>query len=617
LNDIPGLEDTEKGSRSAREFQRILRKNRKIRDKQKQYSDGNMNAITTYIRQKRRRRRRQRMDEVGEGDPWSDDDDDYELDDDDAVGENNSDSSTSSQGSLSDMSSSSEDENLGNSYIPGFLDDPEMVQGRHRHVMVGDMVTGCVVSSTIQFVKPAVLKADLNKQFKERFDGWEPPKSSWKYIGAKVIDGAYTLQEDAYVSNDAYESDDKSSTSRSVRSATQHKHNMSQLRSIYMPPSLTLSKIRSVKQQTLAACVRANLEVSTVALACVYFERLCLDCRVDKSNRRLSFASCLLLAAKTNENNVGIVHDSNKKGGLTSCDKNQNNIHSRIRPTKKHTAIFASLLEFFTQHWSLSLKALFAAEWGVFAALGFSLHATPSQVAFHFKRLMKGLEWVPLNYLGQEMYDQWQHSLANEALLEEQRKEMQESRQKHKEQKLMQLQHELQLRDEASPSILHPTHISFMQNNIVFDNKSGDKNDPCTGFIAIDFPDDSSQQLPFPTDSIASNHLDQPQMRKSRSAMRLFRGLKKRSLRTDQDSNLNKSNLLPSTSSHSLFNNTTKKSLSFPRSFSSPSISKLHKNLDAPLNDDGVINIHGEISSDTHKHQIDLFNHLEGEESLV
>lgn len=43
-------------------------------------------------------------------------------------------------------------------------------------VFTGDKVTGPIVSSTIQFVKPSVLKADLNKQFRERFDKWEPPR---------------------------------------------------------------------------------------------------------------------------------------------------------------------------------------------------------------------------------------------------------------------------------------------------------------------------------------------------------------------------------------------------------------------------------------------------------
>jgi hypothetical protein len=73
----------------------------------------------------------------------------------------------------SEMSTSSVESD---EYVPGFLDDPEMVQGRHRHVMIGDRVTGCIVSSTILYVDPEELKADLNKQFRERFDGWEPPK---------------------------------------------------------------------------------------------------------------------------------------------------------------------------------------------------------------------------------------------------------------------------------------------------------------------------------------------------------------------------------------------------------------------------------------------------------
>jgi hypothetical protein len=78
-------------------------------------------------------------------------------------------------GSDSDIKvSTSSDES--DEYVPGFLDDPEMVKGRHRHVMIGDRVTGCIVSSTILYVDPEELKADLNKQFRQRFDGWEPPK---------------------------------------------------------------------------------------------------------------------------------------------------------------------------------------------------------------------------------------------------------------------------------------------------------------------------------------------------------------------------------------------------------------------------------------------------------
>jgi hypothetical protein len=178
----------------------------------------------------------------------------------------------------------------------------------------------------------------LNKQFRERFDGYEPPVSQRKYIGAKVIDGMYTLMDPTQMTGDDDDNDDDTTgantvgtptTGTTTSSARSHRKRGSASsislsttgdggggggggscdgggegegkENIRMPPSLTLSKIRSLKQQALAAAVKAKLEISTVALAIVYFERLALDCRVDKSNRRLSFAACLLLAIKINE----------------------------------------------------------------------------------------------------------------------------------------------------------------------------------------------------------------------------------------------------------------------------------------------------------------------------
>jgi len=269
-------------------------------------------------------------------------------------------------------SSSSEDE-----YIPGILDDPEMTLGRHRNVMIGDCVTGCVVASTIQFVKPALLKADLNKKFRERFDGWEPNKSQRKYIGARVVDGAYTL-----IDPTEGEGRDGDIADKNSLDASQGEHDSARgtPANIRMPPSLTLSKIRSVKRQALIAFAKANLDIGTVALACVYFERLCLSCQVDKTNRRLCFASCLLLASKVNEPNEVLVIKEDRKssgGGADSGDeddqkrkKKVTRLESSIRPSKRSSTMFASLLEFFTQDWSLSLKHLFAAEWGVFAVSG-------------------------------------------------------------------------------------------------------------------------------------------------------------------------------------------------------------------------------------------------------
>jgi hypothetical protein len=154
-------------------------------------------------------------------------------------------------------------------YAPGMLDDPDMVLGRHRNVMMGDHITGPIVSSTIQFVKPAILKAELNTQFRERFDGWEPPKPSRKYIGAfvSVQEGKYVLRDPA----DADLYDDFTSRGSSARTRQGSTTSMSsggegpkEKPILRIPPSLTLSKIRSLKQQALAAAIKAQLEVGTV-----------------------------------------------------------------------------------------------------------------------------------------------------------------------------------------------------------------------------------------------------------------------------------------------------------------------------------------------------------------
>jgi hypothetical protein len=360
-----------------------------------------------------------------------------------------------------DSLASSEDSH---GYEPGLLDDPEMVLGRHRNVMIGSSVTGPIVSSTIQFVDPVLLKEELNKQFRERFDGWEPPKSARKYIGARVVQGNYVLRDPT---DENCDNDNHSYEQQQQQQQQQHRRRKRQgsvasmedtiledaaadMTTMRIPPSLTLSKIRSLKRQALQAAVQANLNIGSLALSCVYFERLCLDCRVDKSNRRLTFAACILLAAKLNEPNAGLVmQDHETKKNNSSVEENDERITTRIqsmiiKPNKRSGKMFASLLYFFTESWHLSLKHLFAAEWGVFAALGFSLHASPSHVAFHFLRLMKTLEWKPLEYLGPEMHAQWQKALKDDEERRLKRQRRKESLRKQKEERILNLHMEIE-----------------------------------------------------------------------------------------------------------------------------------------------------------------------------
>lgn len=121
-------------------------------------------------------------------------------------------------------------------YDAEYLDNPEIRQGRHRHVLLGDQNIGPVVSSILLYVKPLDLKNDLNRQFKETH--------TW------------------------------------------------------LEPEMSLSKIRNLKREVLTSCRALDIEIATCALACVYFEKLILSEYVTKSNRKIVMSVCWILALK-------------------------------------------------------------------------------------------------------------------------------------------------------------------------------------------------------------------------------------------------------------------------------------------------------------------------------
>ncbi|KAI3629871.1 hypothetical protein MIR68_011306 [Amoeboaphelidium protococcarum] len=64
---------------------------------------------------------------------------------------------------------------------------------------------------------------------------------------------------------------------------------------------ITLSKIRNLKLHLLEVGLVVNLELSTVAKAIVFLEKLILSKYVTKSNRKVIAGACLLIAAKIND----------------------------------------------------------------------------------------------------------------------------------------------------------------------------------------------------------------------------------------------------------------------------------------------------------------------------
>ena len=198
---------------------------------------------------------------------------------------------------------------------PDYLDDPEMIHGASKQVMFGDARTGPVICSTILFKNPDELKRNLNEQFRENHPD--------------------------------------------------------------LPSTLTLSKIRKLKKRVLLGCMNElDIEVSTVAVACIYFEQLCMKGIVSKPNRRLSMAVCLLIAFKLNEPTTG----------------------------QLYLPRLEAMLRFLDTELSVNKTDIFKAEFGALVHLNFALQVPYLHVLEMFKRLLKLVHKTPRAYLSEEIY---------------------------------------------------------------------------------------------------------------------------------------------------------------------------------------------------------------------
>ncbi|XP_065126028.1 CDK5 and ABL1 enzyme substrate 1 isoform X4 [Paramisgurnus dabryanus] len=121
---------------------------------------------------------------------------------------------------------------------------------------------------------------------------------------------------------------------------------------------LTLSKIRSLKREIRKlAQGECGYEESTVAMAFVYFEKLVLQGKLHKQNRKLCAGACVLLAAKIS-------------GDL-----------------KKHEVKI--LIDKLEERFRVNRRELIAFEFPVLVALEFNLHLPEHEVMPHYRRLLQ------------------------------------------------------------------------------------------------------------------------------------------------------------------------------------------------------------------------------------
>ncbi|XP_037357050.1 CDK5 and ABL1 enzyme substrate 2 [Talpa occidentalis] len=118
---------------------------------------------------------------------------------------------------------------------------------------------------------------------------------------------------------------------------------------------LTLSKIRSLKREMRNLSEECSLEPAAVSLAYVYFEKLVLQGKLNKQNRKLCAGACVLLGAKIS-------------GDLRKSEVKQ-------------------LIDKLEERFRFNRRDLIGFEFTVLVALELALYLPESQVLPHYRRL--------------------------------------------------------------------------------------------------------------------------------------------------------------------------------------------------------------------------------------
>ncbi|XP_008582730.1 PREDICTED: CDK5 and ABL1 enzyme substrate 2 [Galeopterus variegatus] len=122
---------------------------------------------------------------------------------------------------------------------------------------------------------------------------------------------------------------------------------------------LTLSKIRSLKREMRNLSEECSLEPVTVSMAYVYFEKLVLQGKLNKQNRKLCAGACVLLAAK---------------------------VSSDLRKSE-----VKQLIDKLEERFRFNRRDLIGFELTVLVALELALYLPENQVLPHYRRLTQQL----------------------------------------------------------------------------------------------------------------------------------------------------------------------------------------------------------------------------------
>ncbi|KAI8376218.1 uncharacterized protein BYT42DRAFT_573815 [Radiomyces spectabilis] len=187
-------------------------------------------------------------------------------------------------------------------------------------------------------------------------------------LGQKDSYDPIMLDNDSYQISANYSHSLNTSTPQMIRSSELKRELNEQFKLAHpeIPPEITLSKIRAIKLHLLEIGQTVDLEISTLAHAYVYFEKLVIKNVVTKKNRKLIAGCCLFLANKINE----------AKG--THC---------------------GGLLEAIDEELDVDADDVYKHEFAVFADLEFNLYIPRREFMPHMERILKQLEYTDIKDL--------------------------------------------------------------------------------------------------------------------------------------------------------------------------------------------------------------------------
>nr|XP_044604062.1 LOW QUALITY PROTEIN: CDK5 and ABL1 enzyme substrate 2 [Equus asinus] len=232
-------------------------------------------------------------------------------------------------------------------YNPNLLDDPQWPCGKHKRVLI----FASYMTTVIEYVKPSDLKKDMNETFREKFPHIKLTLSKIRRFLSLTSPGA-PPEPTHFLPCDHYQQPAPPPWVRPPLVMPTEPHHCAEAAREAGTAGILFNSLKREMRNLSEEC---SLEPVTVSMAYVYFEKLVLQGKLNKQNRKLCAGACVLLAAKI------------------SSDLRKNEVKQ--------------LIDKLEERFRFNRRDLIGFEFTVLVALELALYLPENQVLPHYRRL--------------------------------------------------------------------------------------------------------------------------------------------------------------------------------------------------------------------------------------